>query len=156
MWTTTRPRCGQKNRQTFCQIFIFTMCVQWAACCVWGQRWSGMRGRVCWIPREEVERSQWWIARDEPTPPGWSWTPRPRTTSSPVATENKHVETSWTLACFSAGRKQNSYDLLSLWSATSLQQSQRGPWNLAHLYHRCHTSRAEEIRWKSLEFPRWL
>lgn len=39
-------------------------------------------------------------------------------------------------------QRQNSHDLLSLWSATILRQSQHGPWNPARLYHRCHTSTA--------------
>lgn len=76
-------------------VFLLTMCVRWAACCVWAQRWSGRRGKGCWIRPGAAERSQWWTAADELAPPGWSWTPRPRTTSSPVATHDKHTQTSW-------------------------------------------------------------
>lgn len=76
-------------------VFLLTTCVRWAACCVWVQRWSGRRGKGCWILPGAAERSRWWTAADELAPPGWSWTPRPRTTSSPVATQNKHAQTSW-------------------------------------------------------------
>lgn len=76
-------------------VFLLTTCVQWAACCVWVQRWSGRRGKGCWIRLGEAERSQWWTAADELAPPGWSWTPRPRTTSSPVAIQDKHAQTFW-------------------------------------------------------------
>lgn len=74
---------------------LLTTCVRWAACCVWAQRWSGRRGKGCWTPPGAAERSRWWTAADERAPPGWSWTPRPRTTSSPVATQCKHAQTSW-------------------------------------------------------------
>lgn len=124
-------------------VFLLTMCVRWAACCVWAQRWSGRRGKGCWIRPGAAERSQWWTAADELAPPGWSWTPRPRTTSSPVATHDKHTQTSWLQK--KQGKKK-SCDLLSPWSATILQQSPHGPWNPARLYHRCRTSTAEEVR----------
>lgn len=41
---------------------------------------------------------------------------------------------------------EKHYDLLSLWSATILRQSLHGPWSPAHLYPRCRTSTAEEVR----------
>lgn len=65
-------------------VVLLTTCVQWARCCVWEQRWSEKRGKGCWIPPGEAERIRWWTAAGGPTPPEWSWTPRPRTTSSPV------------------------------------------------------------------------
>lgn len=85
----------QDQINTSACVFLLTTCVRWAACCVWAQRWSGRRGKGCWIPPGAAERSRWWTAADELAPPGWSWTPQPRTTSSPVATQHKHAQTSW-------------------------------------------------------------